>query len=231
MSPGDVILVAWGGGVELAGVISVSRVDVGVTPLGRARTEVPAAVGGLVFARLRVGMKKWYQRSKIHPLFRMGDHGNAYREEVLQGTADPSLLPSGLLGSLQALQTKKVDGVALSADLYTGVVTTAAGSIIPITPTKLSGHWKYVAKGKEAGDSAVTADMLRLVPEYLLESHSEITNAALAGGCVPVSWKLEVMFPIEKIEGAVKIEKHRPIMLIEVCRKAYTGILIKMIRK
>ena len=39
------------------------------------------------------------------------------------------------------------------------------------------------------------------------------------------------MFPIGKIEGVVKIEKHRPIMLIEACRKACTGILIKGIRK
>ena len=42
MSPGDVILVAWGGGVELAEVISVSGVDVGVAHLGHARTEVHA---------------------------------------------------------------------------------------------------------------------------------------------------------------------------------------------
>ena len=39
------------------------------------------------------------------------------------------------------------------------------------------------------------------------------------------------MFPIEKIEGATRIEKHRPIMLIEACRKACTGILIKRIWK
>ena len=39
------------------------------------------------------------------------------------------------------------------------------------------------------------------------------------------------MFPIEKIEGTVKIEKHRTIMLIEACRKACTGILIERIRK
>ena len=39
------------------------------------------------------------------------------------------------------------------------------------------------------------------------------------------------MFLIEKIEGVVKIEKHRPIMLIDACRKACTGILIKRIRR
>ncbi len=88
-----------------------------------------------------------------------------------------------------------------------------------------------MAKGKAAGDSGVTTDMLRLAPAGLLESYREIANAALAGGCIPDSWKREVMFPIEKIEGTIRIEKHRPIMLIEACRKACTGILIKRISK
>ena len=39
------------------------------------------------------------------------------------------------------------------------------------------------------------------------------------------------MLPIEKVEGTEKIEKLRPIILIEVCRKACTGILIKRVRK
>ena len=95
------------------------------------------------------------------------------------------------------------------------MVTTAAGDIIPITPAEWDDHWRYVAKEKAAGDSGVTIDMLRLAPDGLLKSYLDIANAALAGGCVPDSRKREGMFPIEKIEGTVKIEKHRPIMLIE----------------
>ena len=59
----------------------------------------------------------------------------------------------------------------------------------------------------------------------------KLPNATLAGWCVSGSWKREAMFPIERIEGTVKIEKHRPIMLIGACREACTGILIKRIRK
>ena len=59
----------------------------------------------------------------------------------------------------------------------------------------------------------------------------KIANAALKGTCVPDSWKREVMFPVEKIEGTIQIEKHRPIMLIEAYRKARTGILIKRVRR
>ena len=51
VAPGDVIFVEGDGGVELAEVTSVSGIDVRVTLLDRARTEVPAAVGGLVFVR------------------------------------------------------------------------------------------------------------------------------------------------------------------------------------
>ena len=88
-----------------------------------------------------------------------------------------------------------------------------------------------VTKGTAAGDSGVAPGMSRLTPAGLLESYMDIANAALTGGCIPDSWKREAMLPIEKIEGVVKIEKHRPIMLIKACRKAYTGILIKRIRK
>ena len=80
------------------------------------------------------------------------------------------------------------------------------GSIIPITEEEWSNHWKNVAKGKAAGDSRATTDMLRLAPPGLLGSYRDIANAALAGGCIPDSWKREFIFPIEKIEGTVRIE-------------------------
>ena len=70
----------------------------------------------------------------------MGDHGKACREEVLQYTAGPSKLPSDLQGSLYALRTKEISGMALSADLYTDVVTTAAGDTISITPAEWNDH-------------------------------------------------------------------------------------------
>ena len=73
--------------------------------------------------------------------------------------------------------------------------------------------------------------MLRLAPGGVLDSYRDIANAALQGGCVPNSWKREVMFPTEKVAGTENIEEHRPIMIIEACRKAYTGTLIKRVRK
>ena len=127
--------------------------------------------------------------------------------------------------SLAALKTKKVDGISLTPYLYTGIATSADGDIIPITEHEWESHWKNVAKRKAAGDNGVTADMLRLVPPGLLDSYRDIANAALAGGCIPDSWKREVMFPIEKIEGTVRIEKLRPIMLIEACKKSSIGSL------
>ena len=77
----------------------------------------------------------------------------------------------------------------------------------------------------------MTTGVLRLAPEGLLESYREIANATIGGGRVPDSRKREVIFPIETIEGTVKIEKHRPIMLIETCSKACTGTLIKRTRE
>ena len=68
-------------------------------------------------------------------------------------------------------------------------------------------------------------------PEGVLESYRDTANATLKGGCIPDSWKLEIIFPIEKVEGTEKVEKHRPTMLTDACRKAYTVILIKKVRK
>ena len=59
--------------------------------------------------------------------------GKAYRGDVLNGTADPTELPRDLRESLAALKTKKVGGIPLTPDIYTGVVTSVDESIIPIT--------------------------------------------------------------------------------------------------
>ena len=105
--------------------------------------------------------------------------GKGYREKVLEGAADPTSLPKDLRGSLQALQTKTVDGVPLTLSIYTGILTGEEGEIIPISREEWSRHWKNVAKGKSPGDSGVTTDMLRLAPGDVLESYRDIANAAL----------------------------------------------------
>ena len=160
----------------------------------------------------------------------MDDKGRVYRK-VLEGTADPTELPKDLRQSLKALQTKTVDGVAHTPTCKQGPPRRRREKSSP--PQNKSGQvtGKNVAKGKAAGDSGVTTDMLRLAPAGLFESYRDIANATLAGGCIPDSWEREVMFPIEKIEEAAKIEKHRPIMLTEADRNACTGILIKQIRR
>ena len=56
-------------------------------------------------------------------------------------------------------------------------------------------------EGKAAGDSSVTADMLRLALEGVLEAYRDIANAALQGGCAPDSWKRGIMLPIENGKG------------------------------
>ena len=51
VAPGVVIFVLGDGGVKLTEVTSLAGVEVRMALLDRARAEVPAAVGGLVFAR------------------------------------------------------------------------------------------------------------------------------------------------------------------------------------
>ena len=72
------------------------------------------------------------------------------------------------------------------ADLYTGVATTAAGDIIPITPAEWDDHCRYVSKGSAVGDSGVTTGMHRLAPACLLESYRDIANATRGRGRVRV---------------------------------------------
>ena len=145
------------------------------------------ALSGHFNKHFRVGRAKWYRRADTHPLFRRDDEGKTYREEVLNETADPTELPKNLRESLATLKTKKVDGITVTPDLYTGVVTTAAGDIIPITEQEWASQWKNAAKGKAVGGSGVTTDMLGLAPPGLFDSHRDIANAALAGGCIPGS--------------------------------------------
>ena len=92
-----------------------------------------------------------------------------------------------------------MDWVLLTSGLYTGVVTGEDRKIIPISKEGWEWHWKDVGKGKAADDSGVTIDMLRLHPGGVLESYRDIANATLQGGCIPDSWKREIMFPIKKV--------------------------------
>ena len=131
--------------------------------------------------------------------------GKAYRRTVLNGTTDPAKLPKDLRGPLAALKTKNVGNITHTPDLYTGVVTSVDGRITPITEQEWSNYWKHVTKGKVARDSGITTDMMRLAPPGLLGSYRDIANAALARGCIPDSWKREVICPIEKSEGAVRV--------------------------
>ncbi len=71
---------------------------------------VHRALSGHFDKHFGAGRKKWYRREQVHPLFRMDTTGKAYREKVLNGTADPTNLPSDLRGSLRALQTKTIGG-------------------------------------------------------------------------------------------------------------------------
>ena len=99
-----------------------------------------------------------------------------------------------------------MDGTPLTPSLYTGVVTDENGKINPISKEEWSRHWKNVAKGKAPSDSGVTTDMLRLAHDDVLESYRDIANATLQGGCIPDTWKGEIMFPAEKIAGTEKFE-------------------------
>ena len=78
--------------------------------------------GAITITQLRERhlLESSYRRFTLCPLFRMGQTGKYYREEVLEGAAGPSSFPKDLRGSLQALRTKTVDRVLPTPNLYTG---------------------------------------------------------------------------------------------------------------
>ena len=95
----------------------------------------------------------------------------------------------------------------------------------PITLADFKASLLSSAPKTAPGPSGITISMLKSIPEELLETLFHHYNAMWEAKYVPASWRKRVMAMIPKHDNAPTIQDMRPIMLLEVIRKAWLSII------
>ena len=90
---------------------------------------------------------------------------------------------------------------------------------------------KLAPKGRSGGPSGLTYDMLKLIPQCAVELiHTQMT-ALWESKSTPEWLRRKWLCPIPKEPDSSALDKLRPIMLIEVIRKLWTGTIIRKLRE
>jgi hypothetical protein len=101
-----------------------------------------------------------------------------------------------------------------------------------ITTEEITNAINQSPNNKATGDSGVSYELLKHLGPIALNKITQVFNYYLENSIVPPSWKLGIIIPIpKKPEVNGEIELYRPITLLEVVRKIFTGIITKRLYK
>jgi hypothetical protein len=89
---------------------------------------------------------------------------------------------------------------------------------------------RLAPKGRSSGPSGLTYDMLQRTPKTILVFIHQQLQALWTNKATPVWLKRKWLCAIPKEAGSTDINKIRPVMLIEVLRKLWTGAMIRKIK-
>ena len=106
------------------------------------------------------------------------------------------------------------------------------GPVIEITAKEVEAALKRMKKGKAAGPTRVTCDLLQATGRVGVRELTNIMNHLLAGKEVPHDWKSSNTIPIYKGKGdAMDCGKYRGVRLLEHGMKVYEYVLEKRLRE
>jgi hypothetical protein len=161
----------------------------------------------------------------------MTPEGHKLRQKAVAGGTDSIDFPDDFAPLLSAFHQKTVDGQPIDPAIYEEKLVDASGAPRPISWDEWEKYWKRVAKGKAPGKSGITNDMIALAPPELQRNYLDHANVFLAGGPTPKEWKQEIIYPVAKVEGSIRIEQQRPITLLEAIREACSKIITQRLRQ
>jgi len=84
---------------------------------------------------------------------------------------------------------------------------------------------KRKKKFTSPGEDEITYTILNLVPERIISIYVKLFNECFFKGTIPEKWKNSILTVIHKGGEKDKVENYRPIALLNVTYKCYTGIL------
>ena len=107
----------------------------------------------------------------------------------------------------------EVDGVGLMGEISKG---------------EWEAYWRFKGWRKSGGRSGHRVAHMKAAMKAgsgMVELGRRLCNCVVRTGVTPPMWEWEVVCPIPKVAGCADIDKMRPIKLLEVMRKAVSGIL------
>ncbi len=106
------------------------------------------------------------------------------------------------------------------------------GPLNEITEREVETALKRMKKGKAAGPTGITSDMLKAGGEASLTELTNIMNTLIQGEEIPKDWKSSSTIPIYKGKGdSMNCSKYRGIRLLEHGMKVYESVLEKRLRE
>ena len=117
------------------------------------------------------------------------------------------------------------------SDYQLDEVEKVEGPLKEITAEEVEAALKEMKKGKAAGPSGVTSDLLRAAGRVGLRELTNIMNEKLYGEKIPEDWQNSTTIPIYKGKGdAMECGKYRGVRLLEHGMKVYEYVLEKRLR-
>lgn len=138
------------------------------------------------------------------------------------------------LADLEADESKRPEDESLGVPWRQGWrVRCASAKTLntPITPAEVSISVRHLQRGKAVGSDGITAEVLKYGGEGMHECLHSLCQLVFNQGEAPMDWLRGVIVPLHKGGDEKQPLNYRPITLLSVAGKVYTGILQQRLMK
>ena len=169
-----------------------------------------------------------------HPLWRNSEEGRLMRVRLDGGDArvvDSVPLPMrGVARACRRLRKRGADGSRGGGDKVeeSDYDEGGVGIMSEISKEEWGAYWRHKGWRKSGGRSGQRVAHMKAAVEAgsgMVELGRRMCNCVVRSGVTPPMWEWEVVCPIPKVAGCADIDKMRPIKLLEVLKKAVSGIV------
>ena len=101
----------------------------------------------------------------------------------------------------------------------------------PITQQEWDQEWGRKSRYTSGGNTGVRPDMVKGGGAVVHALLRRLYSACLASGTVPDQWRHAIIVAIEKVAGVTRVDKLRPLKLLEVTMKAVVSIVKDRVKR
>ena len=170
----------------------------------------------------------WYQDPKVgegvRVYFEDSRRGREAREAGLRGVFHPDWegVEQDTRDTIKRMVAFKKTGVGDSIEEREQAFEEVMD---PITETEWEQEWAKKSAYTSGGKSGVRPDMVKGCGPAMRQVMLRLYNACLALNVIPDQWRAAILVAIEKVAGDKRVDKLRPLKLLEVAQKGVVSIV------